>query len=134
MLHATRPAAARAMAISLTMLCLLAGSLVAQTTSAPREQVEPVASPRLREGTTIVDQRGVFKIQGDRATFYPDGAEQGYGGLENLNLARVHQAIREAPDQLHWIVSGQITEYNGANYLLVTRAVRTTTHVASRRP
>ena len=44
-------------------------------------------------------------------------------GLPNLNLERIVRAIRDDPDQLVWSASGSITEYQGSNYLLVTRAV-----------
>jgi hypothetical protein len=53
--------------------------------------------------------------------FYAESGVR-YGGLENLNLERVASVINENPEQLQWSVSGTITEYRGANYLLVSRA------------
>ena len=47
-------------------------------------------------------------------------------GLENLNLERISRAISNNPAQLEWMVSGEITEYRGANFLLVHRAILTT--------
>jgi hypothetical protein len=43
--------------------------------------------------------------------------------LENLNLERVARVISDSPDTLEWTVSGTITEFQGANYLLLSRAV-----------
>jgi len=43
-------------------------------------------------------------------------------GLENLNLERIARAVADNPVTLEWKVTGTITEYRGANFLLVTRA------------
>jgi hypothetical protein len=80
-------------------------------------------SQRQREGTTLVDVPGHFKLTGDRATFFPTGSDAHYTGLENLNLERIATAISDIPEQIPWIVSGTITEYRGTNYLLVTKAI-----------
>ncbi len=70
-----------------------------------------------------MDVVGYFKLTSDRATFYPADGEQRFQGLENLNLERISLLVGENPDRLDWIVSGTVTEYRGANYLLVTKAV-----------
>ena len=44
-------------------------------------------------------------------------------GLENLTLQRIAQVIADSPERLRWTVTGTITEYRGANYLLVRRAI-----------
>ena len=78
---------------------------------------------RLREGTSLSDRAGYFKLTGDRLTFYsPDGTLR-LGGLENLNLERIAKIVGESPEALEWVVSGTITEYQGTNYLLISRAV-----------
>jgi hypothetical protein len=78
---------------------------------------------RQREGTSLVDSVGSFKISGDRATFYGEDGRTRLVGLENMNLERVTATITENPDQLTWSVSGMVTEYRGANYLLISRAI-----------
>jgi hypothetical protein len=88
------------------------------TTSIPHP-----GSQREREGTTLVDVPGHFKLTGDRATFFPAGSDAHYTGLENLNLERIAIAISDIPEQIPWVISGTITEYRGANYLLVTKAI-----------
>ncbi len=80
---------------------------------------------RLSEGTKQIDQVGYFKITGDRVTFFSQDGMSRYVGLENLNLQRIHRAIAGKPRQL-WSVSGMFTEYFGANYLFVERAVLVT--------
>ena len=78
---------------------------------------------RMREGTTVEELRGHFKLTGDRVTFFAVDGKQRFGGLENLALERVARAVKDSPGQLRWQVTGIVTEYRGANYLLVTRAM-----------
>jgi hypothetical protein len=77
---------------------------------------------RVREGTKI-EKTGYFRITGDRVTFYTDDGKTRYRGLENLMLERIGRTIEDNPGQLQWHVSGTVTEYRAANYLLVTHAV-----------
>ncbi|MGE0607405.1 MAG: hypothetical protein AB7O62_09950 [Pirellulales bacterium] len=80
------------------------------------------ANTRLREGTRLVNVTGYFKLTGDGITFYLDGGERRLQALENLNLERIAAVVVETPDPLDWNITGTITEYGGANYLLVTQA------------
>ena len=77
---------------------------------------------RVREGTKI-EKTGCFRTTGDRVTFYTDDGKTRYRGLENLMLQRIARTIAESPGQLEWQVTGIVTEYRGANFLLVTHAV-----------
>ncbi len=81
---------------------------------------------RIREGTEFNDQAGYFRITGNRVTFFTADGRGRFMGLENLNLERISRAISNNPAQLEWMVSGEITEYRGANFLLVHRAILTT--------
>jgi hypothetical protein len=117
----------------LAALVLMAATLVvareagspATETRAAVDAAKPAApgGQRQREGTSLVDVAGHFKLTGDRATFYTSDGSGRYGGLENLNLERIALLVSENPNQLEWSVSGTITEYRGANYLLITRAI-----------
>jgi hypothetical protein len=79
---------------------------------------------RLREGTRLTDELGVFQSSGDRVAFLPAGVNKdSYRVLENLALQRVGIALDEGRGQGQWLVSGIITEFRGANYLLLTKAV-----------
>ena len=97
-----------------------------------RSHATTPTSQRQREGTALVDVPGYFKLTGDRATFFPAGSDAHYMGLENLNLERIATAISDIPEQIPWIVSGTITEYRGANYLLVTKAILQNVPASSR--
>lgn len=81
-------------------------------------------SERLREGTRLIDVIGTLVSAGpDNVTFSPDGSRDSYRLLENLQLQRVSQVLDENRDPRKWVISGLITEYRGANYLLLTKAV-----------
>ena len=99
--------------------------------SAPRDAEENDPLPHnekgtlqiLREGTKIDNLSGTFQVTGDRTTFVTDDEERSFVGLENLNLERVVRILSDKPEQLQWNVSGTITEYQGQNFLTITRAV-----------
>jgi hypothetical protein len=93
----------------------------APTPSADAQDDKP--AQRIREGTPLEDVMGQFKMLGDRATFYVKDSTAKYNCLENLNLERVTNQLAENPEVHDWTVSGQITEYRGANYLLLSRAI-----------
>jgi hypothetical protein len=81
---------------------------------------------RQREGARLLNEPGTFRITGDRATFICSDGKRQFIGLENLGLERVVRTIVDDSDQVQWLVSGVLTEYQGTNYLLITRAVLTT--------
>jgi hypothetical protein len=83
------------------------------------------STERLREGTILTDVIGRFKVSSDRASFIVTETSQTFVGLENLNLARVTNAIRDDPEA-DWSISGLVTEYRGQNFLLIQKAIRKT--------
>lgn len=108
---------------SLGLLCC--HYLVAQSPESPgvTSGITVKGKDRVREGTTLVNVLGSFRLTGDRATFYPADGSGKFGGLENLTLERVANVIGEDPTPVEWLVSGTVTEYKGNNYILVTRAI-----------
>lgn len=78
---------------------------------------------RVREGSDVTNLSGHFRMTGDRVTFFTADGKGRFVGLENLNLQRIVQEIEDDPDTTKWIVSGTITEFRGANYLLVDQAM-----------
>ena len=86
-----------------------------------------------REGTQLREARGRFEFNGDRVTFIAAEGQTRFIGLENLNLQRIAQMLGGSADSLEWTVSGVITEFQGTNFLLVTRATRATATTARRR-
>ncbi|MBM4091070.1 MAG: hypothetical protein FJ276_16855 [Planctomycetes bacterium] len=86
------------------------------------ESRDPTSPLRLREGSVVTDQPGEFKRTADGVTFLPAGAAPPFRMLENLALERVWHLLDDTHEH-QWTVSGVVTEYRGANYLLLTRAV-----------
>jgi len=79
---------------------------------------------RLREGTKLVDVVGSFQAAvGDSISFSLEGSKESFRVLENLALQRVGQTLENNLNAKHWVISGIITEYRSANYLLLTKAV-----------
>lgn len=76
-----------------------------------------------REGSELESVQGHFTVDDDRLTFHSADRRWNIHSLENLALERVAQTISEAQTELQWTVDGRVTEYRGANYLLVTRAL-----------
>lgn len=128
----------RRLGLGWTACLILTGLVAAQKTSlnqpAGSQPPTPVRDDvsaeqvrgRLREGTEVVDQLGHFETANQRLVFVADRGKVPMVGLENLNLERVARAVSGYPGQLRWRVSGTVTEYRGVNYLLVRRAVVTT--------
>jgi hypothetical protein len=77
---------------------------------------------RLREGGEIINQAGYFLTSGGRLAFESADSKTRLIALENHNLEQVAQTITDDASQLEWIVSGTISEYRGANFLLLSRA------------
>jgi hypothetical protein len=78
---------------------------------------------RTREGTLLKDVLGTFRQTGERLTFQAAEGEQRLIVLENLAVERVLRMLKESGGASQWLVSGVVTEFQGTNYLLVTRAI-----------
>ena len=97
---------------------------------APNKQAQ-----RAREGSLLTDENGSFEFVGDRIIFVPGGGRDSLRVLENLALERIVRELGDARDQRNWAVCGVLTEFKGANYLLVTKALlKTPSSPASPRP
>jgi hypothetical protein len=90
---------------------------------AHRRTEDRASGDRQREGTRLTDVTGRFEIAGDRVTFFPTAGRESFRLLENLSLERVAQVLSESRSRQEWTVSGTLTEFRGANYLLLTKAV-----------
>ncbi len=101
---------------------LMAGGSLLWAQVADKSAGQP-AQKRVREGTEIVDLDGYFRPSGDRISFFSADGKRRLVGLENLNLQRIARAISDDPRQLRWKVSGTVTEFRGANFLLVSEAI-----------
>lgn len=79
---------------------------------------------RYREGMRLEDERGEFQRSAGRWAFRCASSGARFIVLENLGLQRVTEQVTESPDATEWTASGTITEFRGARYLLLTRAVQ----------
>jgi hypothetical protein len=96
----------------------------ARDSARPGGSSVPNGKFRVREGIELSDRLGTFELSGDRARFIAADDATSLTGLENLNLERVIHAIRDNPlPGQNWKVSGVVTEFEGRNYLLITRAL-----------
>jgi hypothetical protein len=120
--------------VTLVTFFAVLGGMDVSVAAEPPAPARVVAS-RLREGTQLKDQRGAFRAMGDRATFTFEENGPTLMVLENLALERVGRVLRESTDPLTWSVDGLVTEYQGASYLLITRAiVRRHNHFSPSKP
>jgi len=127
------PAAALLCAGGLLFGVMLAGTQAIEGSAGAERAAAPApaasssrpAKPELRarEGSEIVSQPGAFSSVGDRIVFVTADGRQRYTALENLCLERVARAIADTPERLQWSVTGVVTEYRSANYVLLRRAV-----------
>lgn len=89
-------------------------------------QIPPATKERslLREGSTVVEANGKFRIVKDRLIFQEDGSTRSFVCLENQMLQRVASYLSDEDRRLVWVVTGRITEYESSNYLLIEKATR----------
>jgi hypothetical protein len=78
---------------------------------------------RVREGTRLAGRLGQFTQLGDRLSFSPERSSTQLVVLENLVLDRVSHILTDTSDALTWSVSGRVTEFRGANFVFLERAV-----------
>lgn len=83
-----------------------------------REQKE--RRNRLREGAEIVDAVGSFEWIGDRLSFVSEDSDSALRILENRMMERVVVTLEGSTGELVWTVNGDVTEYRGSNYLLMS--------------
>lgn len=83
-------------------------------------------APLRREGTFLVRRRASLALlrTGDRAlVFHQDDegrAERPMLLVPGSNLARMEHVAAQSPDQMSFLVSGQVYVYQGRNYFLLT--------------
>ena len=80
-----------------------------------------------REGTTAQSQHVIFRVAGNRVVMTVAQGSDRFFCLENLNLQRVTDVLSDNPTLTDWTVDYIVTEYKGENYILIQRAVLTST-------
>ncbi len=100
-----------------------AGSIPAATAGqGPQGQSGADFRPEYREGKSIQKLKGSIRVVQSRYIFFPQGDSFRFVLLENLNLERIARAMAERTEETVWEIDAEITEFNGANYLLIDRA------------
>lgn len=84
----------------------------------------PQAGPLVREGEFWENELGHILLAGQRYAFRPIQGDRSVIVLENLNLQRIILRLEESSQPTIWSISGRVTEFQGANYLLIERAMR----------
>ncbi|HET6883500.1 MAG TPA: hypothetical protein VFI31_25335 [Pirellulales bacterium] len=124
-----KPAEPRPTRIYAACLMLwMAGALATSWLAADEEGIEPAVpqpakSQLRREGTQLIEEPGRFIAVANRLTFVSSNGVN-YVGLENLNLERVGKVVAASSESVDWFITGTVTEYQGSNYLLISRARR----------
>jgi hypothetical protein len=84
-----------------------------------------VEQPRLlREGTRIESRMVQVRQTGDSLVLETLEDKQVFEALESLALERLQQALRSDSNDKRWLVTGQVTEFKGRNFLLLERVIR----------
>lgn len=93
---------------------------------AGQQQVDLAREPvrLLREGARIESKMMVVRSGSENLSFETEDEKQSLEALENLALERVMQAVRADASDKRWLVTGQVTEYRGRNYILLERVSR----------
>lgn len=123
MLELVRPAKIDAVCAGLVFMMaivLVSESQTARSAHSDNELGLPTGNG-YREGAVIERILGQFEQQGGRIVFVAQGGER-FTALENLNLQRVAEKLQLEAGTLSWSISGHVTEYSGARYLLISRA------------
>jgi hypothetical protein len=114
-------------------LCLSLASWLRSDESPQDNSKDAVQKSQLRrEGTELRDEPGRFIPAGNRLNFVSSGGAS-YIGLENLNLERVGKIVADSSESVDWFITGTVSEYQGANYLFISRARRKPSLPQSRR-
>ncbi len=86
------------------------------SSSSPSNQLQ-------REGSKVSQLTGYFRQSSGRITFVPkENSKSSLVCLENLMLQRIADSISGKTEFGAWVVSGEVTEYRNANYLVVKTA------------
>jgi hypothetical protein len=116
-------------AIILLSLSAIAAAEVA-TTQPSGESSNQVSTPIIREGSYIVDRTGQLSHGADGQqcqyifdrTSAPPG-EPTINILPNLNLMLMENAVASNSQDIHFKITGMVTEYRGKNYVLLQKVV-----------
>ncbi|MCA9194787.1 MAG: hypothetical protein KDB03_23610 [Planctomycetales bacterium] len=76
----------------------------------------------MREGTRIESQVARCQLSGERLVLSFESFQ--VIALENLATQRMLKAMNDDPNDVQWQITGEVTEFQGQNYLYVHRVTR----------
>ncbi|MEO8270271.1 MAG: hypothetical protein ABI557_11170 [Aureliella sp.] len=86
-------------------------------------------SELLREGTKIVNQSAICRSSQDRLQLTLVDTSIPLIALENLASQRILKANMDDAGDERWVINGQITEFQGHNFILLDRVMRQPTRL-----
>ncbi|MCA9132456.1 MAG: hypothetical protein KDA45_04855 [Planctomycetales bacterium] len=92
--------------------------------AAEKSAVQDDTSVLLREGMRIEAGAAQCRSAGERLVIELNESGRSLVALENLASQRVLQAVLDDASDRQWIVNGQVTEFQGRNFLLLERVTR----------
>ncbi|HWB54531.1 MAG TPA: hypothetical protein VG722_10075 [Tepidisphaeraceae bacterium] len=110
---------------------VLSGMAWAQVASTqPADGGPQPSTPILREGSYLVDRVGRLGHTADsqRPIFIFDPGDSPHGEssiaiLPNLNLMLMENAVASDTHDIHFKITGMVTEYRGKNYVLLEKVL-----------
>ncbi len=78
----------------------------------------------MREGARLESRLMLVRSSGESLLLETEDDKQAFEALENLALERILQAVRADSGDKRWLVTGQVTEYRGRNFILLERVSR----------
>lgn len=78
----------------------------------------------IREGTMLESETGVCRSSGERISIQLPGEEKPLIAIENLASQRIAKAIYDNPQDDLWVISGEVTEFQDRNYIILRRISR----------
>jgi hypothetical protein len=84
----------------------------------------PTVGALMREGTKIVNQSATCRSSGDRLQVILSADSVPVIALENLASQRILKAALDDAADERWVINGQITEFQGRNFILLDRVTR----------
>jgi len=75
------------------------------------------------QGKYLHEKHATFQIVAERIHVRLPKNKRVMIALENLTLERIHKYVGRVEEKQTWEIEGQVTEYEGQNFILIKRAI-----------
>lgn len=110
--------------VAFILVAAVVSNLATGQTDREPPSSEPTQAKLMREGTRIESLHTQCRNVGDRLVVEIAEDTRPLEALENLASQRILQAVSDEASSNGWIVNGQITEFQGRNYILLDKVTR----------